>query len=69
MSRFSYDEIGYSREQRLRDEAADTYTLIFAVVEEELIRAFHEEGGYGEYKPAFAKVQRLVEQRIAAMKD
>lgn len=65
-----YDDFGYSARQRREDAAGDTRTLIFAAVEDELIREYHEEGGMrSDYKPSYATVQRMVEQRIAAMRD
>jgi tRNA isopentenyl-2-thiomethyl-A-37 hydroxylase MiaE len=65
-----YDDYGYSARQRREDAAGDKRALIFAAVEDELICEYHEEGGmHSDYKPSYALVNRMVEQRIAAMRE
>jgi hypothetical protein len=43
MSRFSYDEIGYSARQRREDEAADAYAVAFAIEDDRRRREWEAE--------------------------
>lgn len=63
------DDFGYSQKQRRADLEADRYTMLFDLVTSELEREFVEEGGFGEYKPDGAMVHRIVERRMAAIRN
>lgn len=69
MNRFLYDDFGYSMQQRRKDMEADRYNILFDLVTSELEREFVEEGGFGQYRPDGAMVHRIVEKRMAAIRN
>jgi len=58
-----YDDIGYSARQRLEDEAADAYTLAYAIEDDRRRREWEAEFGTIAYRSNGAEIHKAVMSR------